>query len=40
MEEDVRNVITNNYNIVVNFVYCVFLKTIPAENINTIDETE
>ena len=32
-------VITNNYNIAVNFEYCL-LDTIPAENINTVNETE
>ena len=39
MKEDVGNVITNNYNIAVNFEYCL-LDTIPAENINTVNETE
>ena len=37
MKEDVGIVITNNYNIAVNFEY---LDTIPAENINTVNETE
>ena len=40
MKEDVGVVITNNYNIVVNLEYCPFLDTIPAENINTVNETE
>ena len=39
MKEDVGIVITNNYNIAVNFEYCL-LDTIPAENINTVIETE
>ena len=38
MKEDVGIVITNNYNIAVN--YCLLLDTIPAENINTVNETE
>ena len=40
MKEDVGIVITNNYNIAVNFEYCLLLDTIPAENINTVNETE
>ena len=40
MKEDVGIVITNNYNIVVYFVYCLLLNTIPAANINTVNETE
>ena len=32
MKEDVGIVITNNYNIAVNFEYCLLLDTIPAEN--------
>ena len=39
MKEDVGIVITNNYNIAVNFEYCL-LDTIPEENINTVNETE
>ena len=39
MKEDVGIVITNNYNIAVNFEYCLLLDTIP-ENINTVNETE
>ena len=35
MKEDVGIVVTNNYNI----EYCL-LDTIPAENINTVNETE
>ena len=35
MKEDVGIVITNNY-----FEYCLLLDTIPAENINTVNETE
>ena len=38
MKEDVGILITNN--IAVNFEYCLFLDTIPAENINTVNETE
>ena len=40
MIEDVGIVITNDYNIAVNFDYCLLLDTIPAENINTVNETE
>ena len=40
MKEDVGIVITNNYNIAVNFEYCLPLDTIPAANINTVNETE
>ena len=40
MKEDVGILIRNNYNIVVNFEYCVLLDTIPAENINAVNETE
>ena len=40
MEEDVGIVITNNYNIAVNFEYRLLLDIIPAENINTVIETE
>ena len=40
MKEDVGIVITNNYNIAVNFEYCLLLDTIPAENIKTVNETE
>ena len=41
MKEDVGILITNNYyNIAVNFEYCLLLDTIPAENINTVNETE
>ena len=40
MKEDVGIVITNNYNIAVNLEYCLLLDTIPAENINTVNETE
>ena len=29
----------NNYNIAVNFEYCLLLDTIPAENLNTVNET-
>ena len=29
--------ITNNY---IHFEYCLFLDTLPAENINTVNETE
>ena len=32
--------IRNNYNIVVNFEHCLLLDTIPAENINAVNETE
>ena len=39
-KEDVGIVITNNYNIAVNFVYCLLLDTVPAENISTTNETE
>ena len=39
MKEDVGIVITNNYNIAVNLEYCLLLDTIPAENINTVNET-
>ena len=39
MKEDVGILITNNYNIAVNFEYCL-LDTIPAENINNVNETE
>ena len=39
MKEDVGIVITNNYNIAVNFEYCLLLDTIPAENINTVNIT-
>ena len=38
MKEDVGIVITNNYNIAVNFEYCLLLDTIPAENINTVNK--
>ena len=31
---------TNNYNIAANFEYYLLLDTIPAENINTVNETE
>ena len=34
MKEDVGILITNNYE------YCLLLDTIPAENINTVNETE
>ena len=37
MKEDVGILITN---IAVNFEYCLLLDTIPAENINTVNETE
>ena len=40
MKEDVGILITNNYNIAVNFEYCLLPDTIPAENINTVNETE
>ena len=30
MKDDVGIVITNNYNIAVNFEYCILLDTIPA----------
>ena len=40
MKEDVGIVITNNYNFAVNFEYCLLLDPIPAENINTVNETE
>ena len=40
MKEDVGIVITNNYNIAVKFEYCFLLGSIPAENINTVNETE
>ena len=40
MEEDAGIVIMNNYNIAVNFEYCLLLDNIPAENINTLNETE
>ena len=40
MKEDVGIEITNKYNIAVNFEYCLLLDTIPAENINTVNETE
>ena len=40
MKEDVGIVITNNYNIAVNFEYCLLLDTVPAENISTVSETE
>ena len=40
MKEDVGILITNNYNIVVNFEYRLLLDTIPAENINTVNEAE
>ena len=40
MKEYVGIVITNNYNIAVNFEYCLLLVTIPAENINTVNKTE
>ena len=36
MKEDVRILITNNYNIAVNFEYCL----LDTENINTVNETE
>ena len=39
MKEDVEVLITNNYNIAVNFEYCL-LDTIPAEIISTVNETE
>ena len=39
MKEDVGIVITNNYNIAVNFEYCL-PDTVPAENISTVNETE
>ena len=39
MKEDVGIVITNN-NIAVNMEYRLLLDTIPAENINTVLETE
>ena len=38
MKEDVEILITNNYNIAVNFEY--LLDTIPVETINTVNETE
>ena len=37
MKEDVGILITNNYNIA---EYCLLLDTIPAENINAVNETE
>ena len=37
MKEDVGILITNNYNIAVNFEYCLLLDT---ENINTVNKTE
>ena len=40
MKEDVGIVIINNYNIAVNFGYCLLLDTVPAENISTVNETE
>ena len=40
MKEDVGIVIINNYNIAVNFEYCLLLDTVPAENISTVNETE
>ena len=40
MKEDVRIVITNNYNIAVNFEYYLLLDTVPAENISAVSETE
>ena len=40
MKEDVGIVIKNNYNIAVNFEYCLLLNTVPAENISTVNETE
>ena len=40
MREGVGIVITNNYNIAVNFDYHLLLDTIPAENISTVNETE
>ena len=39
-KKEVGIVIMNNYKIAVNFEYCLLLDTIPAENINTVDETE
>ena len=39
-ERGCRIVITNNYNIAVNFEYCLLLDIIPAEIINTVNETE
>ena len=35
---DVGILIRNNYNIAVNFEYCLLLDTIPAENINAVNE--
>ena len=40
MFKNARIVMTNNYNIAVNSEYCLLLDTIPAENINTVNETE
>ena len=40
MKEDVGILIMDNYNIAVNFKHCLLLDTIPAENINTVNETE
>ena len=40
MKDDVGILIRNGYNITVNFEYCLLLDTIPAENINTLKETE
>ena len=40
MFKNERILITNNYNIAVKFEYCLLLDTIPAENINTVNETE
>ena len=40
MKVDIVIVITNNYNIAVNFEYCLLLDIIPAEDINTLNETE
>ena len=39
MKENVGVVIKNNYNIAVNFEYCLLLNTVPAENISTVNET-
>ena len=39
-KEDVGILIMSNYNITVNFEYCLLLDTIPEENINSVNETE
>ena len=40
MKENVGILITTNYNIAVHFEYCLLPDIIPAENINTVNETE